>query len=60
MAVNCHCGSDVHGMVRCNTNPDRVSVLALSCMTYYDDKDCVVIAACPYGYGYWYSSKYLT
>ena len=55
----CHCGGDVCGTVRCSTFPDRVSVQKCSCMTY-SDEDGVVTATCPYGHGYWNSSKTLT
>ena len=53
----CHCGGDVRGTIRCNTNPDRVSVLAYICMTYNDDKEGVITAICPYGYGDWYNGS---
>ena len=53
---SCHCGADVRGTIRCSTNPDRVSVLAYICMTY-DDKEGVITATCPYGYGDWYGNK---
>ena len=32
----CWCGADIRGMIRCSTDPDRVSVLTYSCMTYDD------------------------
>ena len=52
----CHYGGDVHGTVKCSTNPDRVSILKCSCMTY-DDKEGVAAAICPYGYGHWNYNK---
>ena len=56
----CHCGADIRDTVRCSTDPDTVSVLAYICMTYNDDKEGVVTATCPYGYGDWYDNKNLT
>ena len=50
----CQCGVDVRGTIRCSTDPDRVSVLAYICMTYDDNRESVVTATCPYGYGDWY------
>ena len=51
----CQCGADIRGMIRCSTDPDRVSVLTYSCMTYDDrETQSVVTAICPFG---WYGNK---
>ena len=53
----CQCGTDIHGTIRCSTDPDRVSVLSYICITYDDNRESVVTAICPYGYGDRYGNK---
>ena len=48
---SCHCGGDVHGTVKCSTNPDKVSVSACNCITY-DEEGGVLTGASPYGCGF--------
>ena len=44
----CHCGSDIHGTVRCNSHPDQIAIAMCTCMTF-DDINSIVVGQCPYG-----------
>jgi hypothetical protein len=48
---SCHCGGEVHGTVKCSTNPDKVSVSNCNCMTY-DEEGGVLVGPSPYGCGF--------